>query len=86
MALAGGMKNLYLIANRIMNPVQQESVQKFADTNGLEILSFVPFDQKVIEADMLGQTPLKNPEMPAIQTIDNICEALLKKKSTSEAL
>ena len=41
----------------------------------------MPFDQKVIEADMLGKTPLKNKEIEAVKTIDNICELLLKKTS-----
>ena len=43
------------------------------------VLAFVPFDQKVIEADMLGETPLKNKEIAAVKTIDNICELLIKK-------
>jgi len=33
----------------------------------------------VIEADMLGVTPLKNKEISAVKTIDNICDLLLKK-------
>ena len=43
------------------------------------MLAFVPLDQKVIEADMLGETPLKNKEIVAVKTIDNICELLIKK-------
>ncbi len=81
MARAAGMKHLYLVANRIMNQVQQDSVKAFADANSLQVLSYVPFDQKVIEADMLGQTPLKNLEIPAVKTIDNICDTLLKEKN-----
>ncbi len=85
MAIAGGMKNLYLVGNRVMNQTQKDSIQTFADKNGLKILSFVPFDQKVIEADTLGQTPLEDTQMPAIQAIDNICETLLKEKLPNEA-
>jgi CO dehydrogenase nickel-insertion accessory protein CooC1 len=62
-----------------MNAKQQEAIQTFADKNGLEILTFVPFDQKVIEADMLGETPLKSKEIAAVQTIDHICDTLLQK-------
>jgi len=79
MAAVAGMKQLYLVGNRVMNDAQKDAIQSFADKNGLSILAFVPFDQKVIEADMLGETPLKNKEIPAIKTIDNICELLLKK-------
>ena len=79
MATAAGMKHLYLIGNRVMNDTQKEAIQNFADKNGLALLAFVPFDQKVIEADMLGVTPLKNKEIAAVKTIDNICELLIKK-------
>ncbi len=79
MAKDAGMKQLYLVGNRVMNEAQREAIQSFAEKNGLSLLTFVPFDQKVIEADMLGETPLKNMEIEAVKTIDNICELLLKK-------
>ncbi len=81
MTAAAEMKHVYLVGNRIMNAQQQEAIQTFADKNGLEILTFVPFDQKVIEADMLGETPLKSKEIAAVQTIDHICDTLLQKSS-----
>jgi CO dehydrogenase maturation factor len=81
MTAAAEMKHVYLIGNRVMNPQQQAAIQTFADKNGLKILTFVPFDQKVIEADMLGETPLKNKEIAAVRTIDNICDTLLNKSS-----
>jgi CO dehydrogenase maturation factor len=79
MATAAGMKQLYLVGNRVMNETQKEAIKTFAEKNGLNILTFVPFDQKVTEADMLGETPLLHREIAAVQTIDNICDALLKK-------
>ena len=78
MATSAGMKKLFLVGNRVMNDTQRQAIQDFADKNGIPILAFVPWDQKVIEADMLGQTPLKNKEIVAVKTIDNICELLLK--------
>jgi CO dehydrogenase nickel-insertion accessory protein CooC1 len=62
-----------------MDDTQRQAIQNFADKNGITVLSFVPWDQKVIEADMLGETPLKNKDIAAVKTIDNICELLLKK-------
>ncbi len=81
MAIAAGMKQLYLIGNRVMNDTQKNAIQTFADQNGIEVLSFVPWDQKVIDADMLGETPLKNKEIAAVKSIDAICELLIKKTS-----
>ena len=79
LAAKAGMQNLYLVGNRIMNENQKEAVKSFAERNGLSILTFIPFDAKVIEADTLGKTALKNREIAAVSAIDNICDALLKK-------
>jgi CO dehydrogenase nickel-insertion accessory protein CooC1 len=62
-----------------MNPAQEEAIRNFAEKNGLPILALIPFDSKVTEADMVGETPLKHKEIEAVRAIDNICEALLKK-------
>ena len=82
MTAAAEMKHVYLVGNRVMNQAQEDAIKGFANKNGLEILTFVPFDQKVIEAEMLGETPLKNKEIAAVETIDNICDTLLKKNPT----
>jgi len=81
MTAAADMKQIYLVANRVMNDAQKHAIDTFADANGLKILTYVPFDQGVIEADMRGETPLKNNAIKAVQTIDNICDTLLKKTS-----
>lgn len=78
LAAKAGMQQLYLIGNRIMNDAQKEAIKGFAEKNGLSVLAYVPFDEKVIEADMLGETPLKYKDIEAIRTIDNICDTLLK--------
>jgi CO dehydrogenase nickel-insertion accessory protein CooC1 len=81
MSAAAEMKQVFLVGNRVMNQAQEDAIKTFAEKNGLKLLALVPFDQKVIEADMLGQTPLKNKEMAAVKTIDNICDTLLKKNN-----
>jgi CO dehydrogenase maturation factor len=79
LAAKAGMKQLYLVGNRIMNETQEKAVRSFAEKNGLTILTLIPFDQKVTEADMLGETPLKRKESEAVRAIDNICSILLQK-------
>ncbi len=81
MAKAAGMKQIYLVGNRVMNQTQEEAIRTFAAKNSLDVLTFVPFDQKIIESDTLGETPLKNKEISAVQAIDNICDRLLNKTS-----
>jgi len=82
MSAASEMKHVYLIGNRVMNQAQENAIRSFAERNGLEVLALVPFDQEVIEADMLGETPLKNKGIASVMTIDNICDSLLKKNKT----
>lgn len=79
MTAAAEMKHVYLVGNRVMNQTQERVIRSFAEKNNLEVLTLVPFDQGVIDADMLGKTPLENKEMAAVQTIDNICDTLIKK-------
>jgi CO dehydrogenase maturation factor len=79
LAEKAGMNHLYLIGNRIMNREQREAVERFAQKNNLSPLTFIPFDEKVIEAETLGATPLKHKEIAAVTAIDNICDLLLKK-------
>ena len=80
MAQAAGMQQLFLVGNRVMNDAQKEAIESFADKNGLALLALIPFDTKITESDMLGQTPLKNKEFPSVKAIDNICELLMKKE------
>jgi CO dehydrogenase nickel-insertion accessory protein CooC1 len=78
LASEAGMKQLYLVGNRVMNDAQKVSIQSFADKNGLRVLDFIPFDTKITESDMVGKTPLLNKDFLSVKTIDNICEFLLK--------
>jgi CO dehydrogenase maturation factor len=80
LAAKAGMKHLYLVGNRVMNPAQEEAIKRFADENDLPILALIPFDSKVTDADMFGETPLKHKEIEAVRAIDNICELLLKER------
>jgi CO dehydrogenase maturation factor len=79
LAAKAGMTQIFLVGNRVMNSAQEEAIRSFAEQNGLLILAFVPFDQKIIEAEMRGETPLRHKEIVAVQAIDDICEALAKK-------
>jgi CO dehydrogenase maturation factor len=81
MSAAAEMKSVFLVGNRVMNATQEEAIRTFANRNDLELLAIVPFDQSVIEADMLGETPLKNKEITAVQIINEICDMLIKKNS-----
>lgn len=79
LAAAAGMKQLYLIGNRVMNDTQKQAIESFSKENGIELLATVPWDQKIIDSDMAGITPLKNKEFEAVKAINNICELLIRR-------
>ena len=81
LAKKAGVKDIFLIGNRVMNSSQKEIILNFAGKNGLDFLSFVPFDQEVIDKETLGETPLKYKETEAVRTIRNICDILAKKNT-----
>jgi len=76
-----GMKQILLIGNKIENTTQEETIENFAEKNGLRVLDFIPFDQKVVEAEMHGITPLEYKESKAVQTIEKLSERLIAKNT-----
>jgi len=77
-----GMKRVFLVGNKIADKIQEEVIEKFATKNSLKILDFVPFDLKVVEAEMRGETPLKYwKESKAIIAIENLSEKLWKNEA-----
>jgi len=77
LAIKAGIKQVFLVGNKIGNETQKESIEAFAKDNELSVLDFVPFDEKVVEAEMHGETPLKNAESKAMLAIERLSEKLL---------
>jgi len=74
-----GIKQVFLIGNKVGDDIQKETIKNFAEKNSLKILDFVPFDQKVVEAEMRGETPLKYRKSEALHAIENLCEKITAK-------
>ncbi len=62
-----------------MNDAQKDAIRVFAEKNDLSLLTFIPFDSKVTDADMQGETPLMKKDIEAVRVIDGLCEAFIKK-------
>jgi CO dehydrogenase maturation factor len=75
------MKQIFLVGNKIGNKVQEETVREFAEENGLAMLGFIPFDQKVVDAEMKGTTPLRHRESEALSAIGRLGEQLITKNA-----
>jgi CO dehydrogenase maturation factor len=79
LAAKAGMKQLFLIGNRVMNDAQKDAIRVFAEKNGLSLLTLIPFDSNVTYADMKGETPLMKKDIEAVRVIDGLCEVFIKK-------
>ncbi|MEM2946978.1 MAG: P-loop NTPase [Candidatus Bathyarchaeia archaeon] len=78
LGIKAGMNHILLVGNKIENEAQKEAIEKYAKENSLTILDYLPFDQKVMEAEMRGETPLKYGDIPAIKAIERLCDKLLQ--------
>jgi len=73
-----GIKQCFIIGNRVTSPQEGEYIENFVKTNELHLLGVVPFDQVVLKADMNGETPLKYADQSkAIMTIHGLGERLI---------
>jgi CO dehydrogenase maturation factor len=77
LAANAGIKQVFLVGNKIGSNIQTEAVRGFAEKNDLAVLDFVPFDQNVVEAEMYGETPLKYKKSVAVRAIGNLSEKLI---------
>jgi CO dehydrogenase maturation factor len=76
LASNAGLKQIFLVGNRIGDDVQRGAVESFALKYGLRVLDFVPFDPKVVEAEMRGETPLMYEKSEAMKAVEKLCEKL----------
>jgi CO dehydrogenase maturation factor len=81
LASNAGLKQVFLVGNKVEDENQEEMIRRFAANKDLDILCFVPFDRKVGEAEMHGETPLRNSESVAIQAIEKLRDQLTVKNS-----
>jgi len=79
LASNAGVKQVFLVGNKIGNDAQKETIKDFAQKNGLKVLDFVPFDAQVVEAEMRGKTPLNHRESEAVRAIERLSERLASK-------
>jgi CO dehydrogenase maturation factor len=79
LAESAGIRQIALVGNRIQNETQVKVVEDFAEKAGLTILAFVPFDKKVAEAEVRGETPLKYKDSEFVRALEKLCDRLVSK-------
>ena len=81
MANEAGIKNVFVVGNRVRDSVEKELITDFIETNGLQLLALIPYDETVVKADRLGEAPFKYTETSeGVKAIQEIAETLLQNK------
>jgi CO dehydrogenase maturation factor len=78
LAIKAGIKQVFLVGNKVRNKEEKEAIESFARKNNMKILDFVPFDQTVMNAEMRGETPLKHKASEVISTIEKLCDRVME--------
>ncbi|TEU06663.1 cobyrinic acid a,c-diamide synthase [Candidatus Bathyarchaeota archaeon] len=75
-----GIKQIFLVGNKVANEVEGNSIRKFAENNDMLMLSLIPFDGQVLRAETRGETPLRNKQSKAIRSIEELGKKLKQRK------
>ena len=75
------INDVFIVGNRVRDSEEKETITDFTEKNALPLLALIPYDEKVLKADRIGETPLKYAETSnGISTIEGIGEKLLQNK------
>ena len=73
-----GIGQIYGVANKIRGSEDEEAIHAFCKKRNVELLSFIPYDESLIEADRIGLAPIDyDANGIAVQSIGNMLEKLI---------
>ncbi len=82
LAHEAGIKNVFIVGNRVRDSEEKKLITDFTGKNGLPLLALIPYDDTVIKADRVGESPLKYAETSeGVKAIQEIGEKLLQNKA-----
>jgi len=66
------------VGNKVSKPGEAEFIETHMEEMGVPVLTHIPFDEAVGEADMLGVPAIDhNPESPAVKAVEQLRNKLL---------
>jgi len=75
-----GIKRTFIVGNKVANSEEGKLIENFTSKNRMPLLGLIPYDEKILKADMGGETPLKFAELSiGVTSIRRIGEKLLPK-------
>jgi CO dehydrogenase maturation factor len=77
-----GINDVFIVGNRVRDSEEKELIADFTEKNEIPLLALIPYDETVMKADRIGETPLKYAETSkGIEAIQVIGEKLLQNKT-----
>ena len=80
MAEAIEVETIYAVGNKVMRPKDEAFIKEKMKELGVEVISIIPYDQSVADADMEGKPTLDyNPDSQAVNAIRSLEKYLLER-------
>jgi len=78
-----GLKRIFLVGNKAANAKGEQTIKGFATGNRIPLLGLIPFDDMLLKADMLGETPLKYADdSKSLAAVHRLGEKLLEEATS----
>src|SRR5437899_2620796 len=72
-----GIPRIVAVANKIRGPQDEEAMRQFCARAALPLLSVIPADEMILEADRLGRSPMNQAATsPAVAEITKLADVL----------
>lgn len=80
LASQAGIPNIAYLANRVTGPEVLERITSAAEDHGISVLTSIPYDSEVLQAGMLGKSPVRETSFKAVTVIQNLARILMADK------
>jgi CO dehydrogenase maturation factor len=74
-----GIPRVRIVANKVRGARDDDAIRAFCERNGLAVLTSVPYDEAVVEAEVAGQAPLDaSPNSAGVAAIGRLADAIAR--------
>ena len=74
-----GIRKVYVVANKVRSPEDEEAIRRYCAERGLEIIAVLPFDDDVRQADNAGTPVLDREPPPAyVNSVQELVDTLMQ--------
>ena len=74
-----GIKQTRMVANKVRTPRDEDTVREFANRHALDLVTVVPYDTAVTEADERGTALFEHrPDAPSVAAIRRLADQLVE--------